>query len=123
MVGDFRDVVLSLPKRWEKDGKYIQPVKKVFPEVSLIHHGLKILVGGRNDPYISLLYVACTHRFVLAHFQYPQELPLDLNTQVRHIVQEECCTVGHFENACLILNSARKGPLDVSEQFAFQETG
>lgn len=104
MIGKFWNVVFPLPEGREEERKHIQPVEKVFPETPLIYHGLKIFVGSRNNPGIRFLCVTCTYRFVLAHLQNPQEFSLDLQTQIRHIVQKKSPAVSYLEDARFVFD-------------------
>ncbi len=55
--------------------------------------------------------------------QYPQELGLQVQRHVSHLVEEQCALVGPLEAADALGQGAGKGPFLVAEQIALSEAG
>jgi hypothetical protein len=56
---DRNDILPMMPKGWQKDRMGPEPVQKVLPELSRLHHPFQVAVRRRDQAKIAfLLYVA-----------------------------------------------------------------
>ena len=82
------------------------------------HALAKLLVGGRDDAEIALHRPVAAHRQHLAVLQGPQQLHLERQGDVGHLVEEDRAAVGLLQQSLPGLVGAGEGPAGVAEQLA-----
>src|SRR5713101_9374635 len=87
------------------------------------HRLLQIAIGGGDDPYVHGLGPTAAHGFELALLEHAEQLDLRLERQIPDLVEEDGPMVGKLEAADPPIDGAGEGALDVSEEFALDETG
>ena len=114
-------VISAFPQGRQGQWKHVESKVEVLPEAACIHSGPEVSVGGRNDPDIHLLGPGGTHRLELALLEGAQKFGLEVQIQVRHLVQEQGAAVGQSESSQPPLGGAGEGALFVTEKFALHE--
>src|SRR6476660_6615258 len=76
---------------------------------------------GSHQAHIDLDRLATAEPFELLFLQHAQQLRLELQRNVSHLVQKQRALVRHLETARLLTDCAGESSLLVAEQFAFQE--
>ena len=115
------DVGHPFPQGREIDGNHSDPVIEVFPELPFPDQLLQILVGGGDDPHIDLDRAMVADPLDLLFLQDPQQLGLGGQGQVADFVEKDAAAAGRLEAAGPAVIRPGERPLDMSEQFAFQE--
>ena len=99
----------------------MQTVVEIFTELSFADPFGQIMVGGSDHPYIDLDGGGVTDPFKFTFLEHPQQTHLHGRRNVADLVQEDGAAVGLLETAGLVGDGTGEGPLDVAEQFAFQQ--
>ena len=72
------NVDFALTQRWKLGGDHIQPVVKIFPELSAFNCFFKIFVGRTDHPHINLNRLLSADSFKLAFLQKTQNFGLHI---------------------------------------------
>ena len=116
-----RNVFPSLAQCRHLHRDEVDPVKEVFPELSLLYHLRQVAVGRTDNPRIDLLRTAVAQRFERVVLQYAQQFHLADHVQVADLVQEDTSAVGQFETALAVVMRIGEGAFFVSEHLAFEQ--
>ena len=77
-----------MAQRREVNGDDIQPVEKIFPELSIAHLLFQINVGSRDDPDVDLDFVHPAEVHELPVLQYTENLALRVHRHGADLVEE-----------------------------------
>ena len=116
-----RYVLNPLPQRRELYRNHAQAVVEVLAELPFADPALEVRVGRRHHPEVDLLRRGAAYLLDDPFLQDAQQLGLQLQREVPHLVQEDGPAVGQLELPLLVADGAGEGPLHVPEQLAFQE--
>ena len=103
------------------DRDHVEPVKQVFPEITLLNLFFQITMGGGDDANIHSDRFAAADRFELPLLKYFKDLYLQVGAHVADLVQKYRTAVGHFELSGFGGGGAGKCAFNVSEEFTFQK--
>ena len=120
MIDEQRDVVGPFPERRQKNGKYRQPVIEVLPESPLADVLRQVLIGGGNDADVDFLEAAADGLDFVG-LERAQDLGLQRQPQLSHLVEEQRPLVGLFELPDPLVGGPGEGTPLVPEQLAFQQ--
>jgi len=121
MVNEQRKIFQAAAERRNLNGKDVQPVVQVFPELASADHRHQFTIRRGDHAQIQL---ACDHIADTAQLpvlQHAQQLGLKTPRRVRDFVEEQRPSVGFFEQSGLIGNSRGERAALVAEQFAFDQ--
>lgn len=122
-LGEEEDVAPALAQRRQEDRDHAQPVHQVRAESARLHLLAQAAVGGRDDPHVDRDGLAAAHRDDRPRLQHPEELRLQLQRQLRHLVEEEGSAVGEEEVAGRVAHRPGEGTAHVAEELALEEVG
>src|SRR5262245_37939125 len=91
------DVVWALTQRRQRDREDVQAVVEVVTEVSRFHHPEKIAVRRGDHADIDVDRPCSTYTLELVLLQHAEELWLQLEWDLAHLVEEQCATVCELE--------------------------
>src|ERR1039458_9647011 len=121
MSGQHRDVLFALTQWRHLDGKNIQPVIEVLAKPALLRILLPVAVRGGDDADIHRTRLLLAHALILLFLQDAQELALEGEGNLTHLIEEERAVVGGFEAPGPVFDRASERAPDVAEEFAFIE--
>src|SRR3989454_7923637 len=116
------DVLGSLPQRRDVDGEDVQAIVEVVAEALLLDQPSEVAVrrGDQTDVDLDRPGAADTLERLL--LEDPEELRLERERDLAHLVEEECAAMGHLEASDLLRDGpGERAPL-VAEELALQET-
>src|SRR6266481_784339 len=88
---------------------------------SVRDHLFEIAIRRSNQPDVDFSRHGAAQALEFTLLENPQELGLDLNWDVSHLIQEQSAFVGKFETADFLCNRSGKGSSVVAKEFAFQQ--
>ncbi len=115
------DVLGAVPKRGNFQGEGFEPVEEVFAKAPFLDFSGEILVGGRDDPDIDLLFLVAADGSDSAVLQDPQELGLERKRHFRDFIEKQASPFGFGEKPLARFAGAGEGAGGVAEKFAFHE--
>ena len=95
--------------------------EEVLSEIPLPHLLLDVSIRGGDDPHIHGNRLCSAHELELALLQDAEQLALQLHLHFADFVQQESAIIRQLELSGRALDGARKRPLFVSEEGAFQK--
>ena len=121
VVHQQRNVFAAFAQRRQLDTKHVEPIEKIWAEVTVFDQRLQVFVrrGDTAEIHIDLLVAADAHD--LALLQNAQQVGLRLQADVADLVEEYRSAVGNLELALLAILRARERAFFVAEQFALQQ--
>ena len=119
--GDGLDVLSPLAQRRQLDGEHLQPIVEVLAEGAGRHALAQVPVGGGDDTGVGLARRRLADALVAPLLQDAQELHLEVERDVAHLVQEEGAVVGELEPARPVPHGASEGAAHVAEELALQQ--
>ncbi len=118
ILGEAINVLLPLAQRRYLDHADIQPVKKVFPELTLVHQLAKGYVVCANHSHIDVSRGGSPHPIKGVFLKHPQKLRLHGKGQRPDFVQKQGPVVCHLEIALLArCRSSGKRAFLIAEKF------
>ena len=117
------DVLAPLAQRRHVDRDDVQPVEEVLPERARPDALLQILVRRGDDAAVDPHRPAVAYALKLAVLQDVQQLGLQLDRQLRDLVEEDGPAVGELEAADAVVVGAGKSTLRVAEELALEQRG
>ena len=123
VLGQMRDVARPIAQRREQDREDVQAVIEILSKRAVGDLLLEIAVGGRDDADVDLDRLGAAHPLELALLQHAQQLDLDVQRQVAHLVEEQRAAVGQLEAAEPPRDRPGEGPLLVAEQLRLEHAG
>src|SRR5262249_4656181 len=91
------DVLTTLTQRRQLDRDDGQPKVEVLAEAASANLGLEVLVRRCNDTCVDLDPIPAANPFDLPLLQEPEQLDLERQTHLPHLVEEEGPTVSNLE--------------------------
>src|SRR5690606_3761805 len=121
MIGQYRNVLATIPQ-WRKfQADHVEAVIQVLPESARPHGGLQVLVAGGDNANIHWNCLSGAHRPDLAFLKYSQEFHLKSKGHVANLIQKDGATVGGLKQSAMVVAGAGKSPFDMAKQFGFQQ--
>ena len=100
-VGQQGDIGQALAQRRHDQVEEVEPVIKVFPELSLPDHLFEIAVGGGYQAEIHMAWRAAAQLLDLVFFQHAQQFCLEREGHLAYLVQKEGPAFRQFEQPFL----------------------
>ena len=111
-------VLLARAQRRHADRVDRQAVVEVLAEAPGLHLGQQVAVGGGDQAHVGVARAPLAHPLVGPLLQHAQQLALQLQRQLAHLVEEQRAAAGRLEAPDAVAHRAREGAAHVSEQLA-----
>jgi len=118
-----RYVFWPLAQRRDSDGKYVETIIEITAKLFVGDHFFQITVGCDHQADIHTLSSRASQALKLLLLQHAQQLGLQLQRDVTHLVQEQRAAVRQLKAADAPLDGTGERPSLVAEKFTFQEAG
>src|ERR1051326_1085261 len=110
------NVFRALAERRNINGKNVQAIEEIRPELLLLHEGTEITIGGGDQPRISAESAGATEPLKLALLQDTQKFGLQIDRDLSDLIQEDSPMMRQFEPADALRDRACKSALLVPEE-------
>ena len=87
------------------------------------NHLLQVPVSRRHEPHVHFLCLCVAEALEFTLLESAQELRLQLERNIAHLVQKQRPLVGKLETADLLGDGARKGASLMSKKLALEQPG
>ena len=114
-------IALAFAQRWQVDGKSAQAVVQVFTKAPCGHHVLQVAVRGRHHAQVGMPQLGAAHAAVGAGLQQAQQLDLQRQGDVAHLVQKQRAAVGRLHQPRPGLGRAGERPFLMPEQLGLEQ--
>src|ERR1700687_1570580 len=121
MFDERGNVFAAVAQRGQLDAEYVEPVKKIGAERTLIDHVFEILVGGGHAPKVDFDNLIAADTGDLALLQYAQQIGLGLQADIPDFVEKYSAAFRDFEFSLLAVLRPGEGAFLVAEEFALQQ--
>src|SRR5579875_559692 len=121
MLHKLWNVFFPLPQRRKRERNNRKPVIQVFPESTVVYHGLQIAMCGSNDPNMDGLRCGCSNTLHFSMLYKPQQFYLRFKRQLANFIQKQGAPIGHLDSTWLAVAGPSKGSLGVTKQFGFNQ--
>ena len=121
MVGNQRNILPVFHQGRKLNGKDIQPVVKIFPELAPFDFFIQDLVCRGNDAHIYLYRSGITQRLYFFFLQHPEQFCLDRRTHVSDFIQKYRPGMGFLKQPGPVLCGMGEGAFLISEKLAFKD--
>ncbi|MCG3148042.1 MAG: hypothetical protein PCFJNLEI_01484 [Verrucomicrobiae bacterium] len=121
VVHEQGNVLRPVTERGEEDGRVVEPVVEVLPELFFVDGLFEVAMGRGKDADVhadGFFAAEALDGFVLQH---AEEFGLGAGADVADFVEEDGAVVGLFEAADAAHGGTGKGALFVTKEFAFKE--
>ena len=116
------NVVGSLAQGGQQEREDIESIIKVAAESAVGGHLCQIAVRRRDETHVDLDRLVAAETLEFLFLQHAQQLGLQLQGNVTHLVEKKCPAVGQFKAPDLLRNGAGEGTFFVAKQLAFQKS-
>src|SRR5262245_26456137 len=116
-----RDILSTLPQRWQRDRDDAQTVEEILPKLSLRDQRSEVLVGRADHPDVHLERVGAADAPHFSLLEHAKELCLYAGAHLAQLVEEARPTARYLEESATVRQRAGEGALDVTEQLALQK--
>ena len=114
-------ILSPLAERRQLDGEYAEPVVEVAAKRAGLHHAAEVTVGSGDQADVEPARHAAAEGADLAVLDDAQQLRLEGEGEVFHLVEEERAPVRQLERARPFLEGAGEGAARVAEELALGE--
>jgi len=115
------NILFPLSQRRKMNGKYLEAIIKIIPEVSPADEIVKILLGCGDNPYIDSASFGFSNPLYLPLLQHPQEFHLNKGADFADFIQKDGAAIRLLKSTRAITMGSCKCPPHVAEQFAFKQ--
>ena len=121
--GEYRYVLGMIPQRRRHDREHFQAVIEIAAEKFIPHHLGQIAVGCRQQTDVDGDGAGAAQSLEGLFLQSPEQLGLQFQGNVAHLVQKQSPAVRQLKPADLLRQSAGESASLVTEQLALQKPG
>ena len=111
----------AVAQRRRKNRKHFEAVKEVAAEFLFRDHFGQIAIGGGDEAHVDGDGPRAAQALDLALLQSAQQLRLQVERQLAHLVEEERALVRQLQAADFARDGAGERALLVAEEFAFEQ--
>jgi hypothetical protein len=108
-------------KRRRENGEDLEAVKEVAAKLLFRDHFGQVAIGGGDEAHVDGDGPRSAQALDLALLQSAQQLGLQVERQLAHLVEKERALVGQLQTADLARNGAGERALLVAEELAFEQ--
>jgi hypothetical protein len=101
----------------------VQPIVQIGAETAGRDCIGEVQVGRGDDAYVDAVRARAADAFELLLLQHAQQLRLQLEGKVAHLVEKQRAAVGQLEASDALLDGTGKGAALVTEELALQQAG
>jgi hypothetical protein len=123
MAEERSDILATVPEGRDLHRKDIQTIEEIGEESPLLDRMGEVLIGCRDNLSVQPPGLSSPHRAVLSFLDQMEESGLEIGREDADLIQEEGSFLRRVEETGTGRNRPRKGSPDVSEQFAFNQSG
>src|SRR6266566_3190738 len=116
-----RDVLRPGAQRRQREVHHVEAVVEVLPEAAGPHLALEVAVAGGDEAHVDRHREARAEGRHLALLDGAQELRLQGERDLRHLVEEEGAALGGAEDAVVVVHGAGERPAPVAEELAVEQ--
>ena len=120
-IGEQNRIAFTFAQRRHVHPDLVQPIIQILAEAAGADEVVDILIGGADDAHIDLDRAVAADALDHLVVQESQQLHLHRQRHVADLVEKQRPTVGAFDLADRLLDSAGEGAFLVTEQLAFQQ--
>ena len=120
-MNEKRNILGAVPQRRNHHRKDAQPVKEIAAELSRGDQFIKVPVRRGNDPHVAGHRPAIAETFELLFLQHSQQLRLQFQGNLAHLIQEKCSLMRQLKSPDPLRDGARKCAFLVPKKFAFKQ--
>ncbi len=113
----------ALAQRRRKDGKNLEPVKKIVAELFLSDHFSQVAIRRGDQPHVHVDGPRAAQPLDLALLQGAQKFRLQVERQLAHFVEEERAFVRQLQAAHLAHDGAGECAFLMAKELAFEQAG
>src|SRR5262245_4110368 len=121
VIDESIDVLRPLTERRYRDREDVQAVVQIVTEAAPFHHPCDVPVRGGDQTDVDVDRPCPAETLELAFLQHAEELRLQLERDLAHLVQEERATVSQLEPSDPLRDRAGERPPLVAEQLALEQ--
>ncbi len=122
MIRQQWNVFAALAQVGHADGNHTEAIVEILAELIFGYRLIQIAVGGGDNPHIDGNLTGAADRANRALLQHTQQFHLHGQRHLTDFVQEDGAAACDFKQAALVLIGSGKSALQVSEEFAFQQS-
>ena len=115
------NIFFSSSQRRKMDGKNLETVIEVIPEMSPTDEIVKILLACGDNPYIDSASFGFSNPLYLPFLQHAQEFHLNKGADLTDFIQKDGAAIGLLEASRPITMGPGKCPSYMAEQFTFKQ--
>src|SRR5215813_6757719 len=99
----------------------IQPEQQVLPKLSLRYLSGQISIGSRQQPHVHFATLGRAHAFELPRFEHTQQLWLQVERNVRNLVEKQSPSICQFKAADAIGLGIRKSAAHMPKELTLKD--
>ena len=111
----------QVAERWQEERHHPHAIAQVLAESPFRHLATERLVGRRDDAHVDRDGTGGTDRDEGLLLHHAEELPLQLERDLRHLVEEERAPIGEREETGAITHRPGEGPPNMAEELRFEQ--
>lgn len=115
---EFFDICLSFPERRQMDGKGREAKVKILAELPLLHHCLKVPVGGGNESEIAFLFTNLAHRSECSFLEDTKQTFLQIEREFADFIKKKRAAICLFNQALPITVGAGERTFGMTKEEA-----
>jgi hypothetical protein len=115
------NIAPAISKRWQRDGKYIEPVEEVAAESTLADFVGQVAVRRRHDSHVDIDRARVPKPLDLPFLNDPEKAWLQFERQLADLVQKHGAPIGQLESTDLRRIGPGERSAFAAEQLAFDE--
>ena len=121
MLGNFNDVIATIPQWRYLDGYHRQAEIKILAELAILDSLFQVPVARRQDPDINLDLRLASNSVEFPFLQGAQDLHLHVNRHIPNFIQKKSAAIGELEFTGGRAICPGEGSLLVAEEFTFNQ--
>ena len=121
VAGQQQHIATTLAQRRHRQRVNAQAVIQVGTKSSGTHLSRQVAVGGGDHPHVDAVFAIRTDPLQLPTLQHAQQLGLDRQRQLAHLVEKQAAAIGQLELAAALAHGPGKGATHMTEQLALHQ--
>src|SRR5215213_2923558 len=102
VVDQNRNVVASLPKRWNVNRQHVDAVIEIVTEATVSHHRAQVAICGGDHAHVHVHFVCTTNAPDLSLLKRAQEFGLHADVKLSDLVKEQRPAVRDLKQTFLL---------------------
>ena len=122
MNGQELDITSPFAQWREMNLDRVQPEKQILPEAACFRFGIHICVCCGDNARANPSSMRRTYTLHFSRLQHAKQLCLQIQRNVRNLVEEECAAISEFETPDAVSARVSEGALHMAKQLAFENS-